>query len=163
MSTLKNEVVRATIRTIPQKAIDLIIKEEGFCSEVYLCPAGKETIGYGETDPSIITRYKATGITQVIAEKLLIDRLEELQQEILKIVTKPLNDNELSALLSFVYNIGLYNFASSTLLRKINELKPDEEIEYEFERWVYANKVKLNGLTKRRDAEAELFTTPIVS
>ena len=34
---------------------------------------------------------------------------------------------------------------------------PENPKTWQFDRWVYANGVKLNGLVKRREAEKELF------
>ena len=47
--------------------------------------------------------------------------------------------------------------ASSTLLRKIRAGASESEIRNEFSRWVYSNGVKLNGLVKRRQWEADRF------
>ena len=58
--------------------------------------------------------------------------------------------------MSWVYNLGPTNFKSSTLLRKLNEGRY-EEVPAEIKRWDKAGGKQLEGLTRRRNAEAEMF------
>ncbi|HWZ21242.1 MAG TPA: lysozyme, partial [Cytophagaceae bacterium] len=81
--------------------------------------------------------------------------------KILKIVRCPLNNNQYSALLSFVYNCGLGAFESSTLLKLINT-KETAQLTQEFVKWDKDEKgTVLPGLYARRMAEASLYFTPI--
>lgn len=59
-----------------------------------------------------------------------------------------------AALISFVYNVGAGNVQSSTLLKKLNSgdhLGACQQLT----RWVYAQKIKLQGLVKRRTEELD--------
>jgi len=70
--------------------------------------------------------------------------------------------NRLAAVTSFAYNCGLRNLQISTLRRKINECEWHDAAR-EFLRWNKAAGRVLRGLTRRRQAESELFlrvTTP---
>lgn len=61
------------------------------------------------------------------------------------------------AIVSFVFNVGIGNFRSSTLLAKIRTNPDDNSIMDEFLRWVYANGKVMKGLQKRRLAEMKLY------
>ena len=136
--------------------IDLIKKFEGLYLNAYICPAKKVTIGYGHTR----TAQLGMTITECQAEELLQSDLEPAEAAINYLNTKlarKLNENEFSALVSFVFNLGVGNFNKSTLKSKLLEDINRAEVALEFRKWVYAAGVKLDGLVKRRAAEARLF------
>lgn len=138
----------------------------------YLCPANVWTIGWGhaiiykgqqlnkENDPfgSMAKKLYPTGITLEQADFMLKEdiyiRCKNLNNNILGNIL--LNENQFSAIVSFVYNVGEANFAKSTMLRK---LKMGDYVgaSNQFGKWVRANGVVLNGLIKRREAERKLF------
>jgi lysozyme len=137
----------------------LITEFEGFSSKPYLCPAKIPTIGFGSTYytngekvtmlDKEITRLQAFNMFKSIADKF--------GSKVSKLVTSPLNQNQFNALVSFAYNVGIGNFASSTLLKKVNINHNDPTIELEFKKWNKANKKELEGLTKRRNYEAHIY------
>lgn len=137
-----------------QNGIELIKKFEGCRLETYICPAGVFTIGYGHTGADVKSGMK---ITQEEAETLLKNDLKAFEKGVQRIIKKELTQNQFDALVSFAYNLGLENLKKSTLAKLINQDKIKEAAN-QFERWVYANGVKLNGLIRRRKAEKELFT-----
>jgi GH24 family phage-related lysozyme (muramidase) len=57
---------------------------------------------------------------------------------------------------SFAFNVGAHALEESTLLILLNEGKAAEAGE-QFERWNHADGKVVAGLTKRREAERELF------
>jgi lysozyme len=59
--------------------------------------------------------------------------------------------------LSFTYNVGIANLQKSTLLKKVNYNPNDPTIRLEFMKWNKAGGKVLNGLTRRREAEANLY------
>jgi lysozyme len=74
-----------------------------------------------------------------------------------KFVTVDLNRNQFDALASFIFNVGTGNFASSTLLRKLNAGKVNQAAD-QFLRWVFdSNGVAQPGLENRREDERRLF------
>lgn len=120
--------------------------------KAYLCPSGKPTIGWGHTKGVSLGQT----ITEAQAEKFLEEDYKEMEQAVKTLVTVPLTENQLQALTSFTYNVGINAFKSSTMLRKLNA--SDFEGAYnEFDRWIYGNGKKLNGLIKRRKVERTLF------
>lgn len=144
--------------TLNQKGKDLIIQYEGLKLEAYLCPANKWTISVGCTfyeDGSEVK--KGDKITKERALQLFDNILVKFVDGVNNLVTKPLTDNQFSALVSFAFNCGLGNLKSSTLLRKVNTNPKDSTIAAEFAKWNKSNGKVLNGLTKRRKAESDLY------
>lgn len=138
---------------ISQKGIDLIKNFEGCRLTAYRCPANILTIGYGHTGSDVVTGQK---ITQEQAEKLLKSDLLVHCNNVSRLVKAPLTQNQFDALVSFEFNVGYGNFASSTMLKLLNQ-KKYREAAAQFDRWVYANRKVLAGLVKRRAAEKTLF------
>ena len=132
--------------------IELIKRHEGLRLNAYKCTSGKLTIGYGHTKGVKIGQT----ITKEEAERLLREDLIVAENEINR-HNLNLNQNQFDALVSFVFNVGVGNFQTSTLLKKIKLDPNNKSIENEFKRWVYSGgKVSL-GLIKRRKEEAELY------
>lgn len=139
-----------------QLAIDIIKKFEGFRSTPYLCPAGKYTIGYGFTDDVEPNSY----MTEIEAEKKLNIILNILRSLILDLIKIEINNNQLNALLSFVFNLGIGTFKKSSVLTKINK-KDFNGAARTMLLYNRANGEVLLGLSRRRNAEKELFLKPI--
>lgn len=68
-----------------------------------------------------------------------------------------LKQQQFDALVSFSYNLGLGNLKSSTLLSKVKANPNDSTIRAEFMKWNKAGGKVLAGLTRRRQAEADLY------
>lgn len=135
-----------------EKAIDLIKKYEGFSARPYKCPAGVLTIGYGRTID--VRPYE---ITTEEAETIWLDKyVKTIADQILALVNVELSNNQICALIDFVYNLGIGNFKSSTLLRKINQ-GDFSAAANEFLKWNKAGGIVLKGLENRRIAERMLF------
>ena len=148
---------------ISKNGVGIIKKYEGFSSEPYTCPAGVITIGYGSTyykdgrkvrlSDKPISEAEASELLEYIANR-------DFGSKINVLVNVELGQNMFDALVSFAYNVGIGNFKSSTLLKKINVLDFTGAAE-EFMRWNKANKKVLAGLTKRRAEEKALFEKDI--
>ncbi len=142
-------------RPIPPQAIDLVKQFEGCRLNSYPDPATGDkpwTIGYGHT----MGVEKGQMIDQQYAEKLLGIDLANVGAQIEGCVTVPLTDNQFSALCSFAFNLGIGNLRSSTLLRLLNESAYTEAAD-QFLRWNKAAGQVMDGLTRRREAERDLF------
>ena len=78
------------------------------------------------------------------------------EQAVSRYVKVPLKQNQFDALVSFVFNLGVRDLKSSTLLKKLNA-RDYAGAAKEFERWIYANHKILPGLVRRRKKEADVF------
>lgn len=139
-----------------EKAKELIKEFEGFREIAYKCPAGVWTIGYGWThgvkEGDTITEEKASELVEQEVMKIA----EQVKTVLGDDVFAKLTENQVCALIDFVYNLGLGNFKDSTLCKMI---KGGQIMEAgnQFERWVKAGGQVLPGLVKRREAEKELW------
>ena len=142
---------------INKKAIELIKHFEGIKLKPYLCSAGIPTIGIGSTMYVDGTKVKLSDkpITEEEALELFNLTLVKYEDAISKNVRSKLTENQRGALVSFIYNVGIGAFKASTLLRKIND--GNFNVDMEFAKWNKVNHISSKGLTKRRQAEWELF------
>jgi lysozyme len=130
---------------------------EGLRLTSYLCPAGVLTVGYGHTGSDV---KKGMKITKATAESLLDKDVAVVEQQLNRLIAAwsvKLSQQQYDALLSFTYNLGIGNLQSSTLWRKIKANTTDATIASEFKRWNKSKGVVLEGLTKRRNAEANVY------
>ena len=146
--------------TVNKDCIELIKEFEGFSSAPYLDASGTATIGYGNTfyeDGTKVTMGDEP-ITEERAEELLIYVVNAFSRQIKNLIKVKLNDNQFSAIVSLVYNIGITNFRKSTMLRLLNEGNIDDAI-LEFPVWRRSGGKILRGLQIRRAKEMLLFLT----
>jgi|HubBroStandDraft_1064217.scaffolds.fasta_scaffold98284_3 lysozyme len=134
-------------------ALNLIRRFEGCKLSAYQDICDVWTIGWG-------TAHGVTEgmqITQEQADQMLLDDCQKLSAKIRSIITAQLSDNQLCALISFAYNLGIAGLFQSTLRTEINAGAPREQLEVEFLKWNHAGGQVVAGLTTRRQAEADLF------
>lgn len=120
---------------------------------------GGWTIGYGHT----LTAREGARVTEPDAEALLIYDLRHKAERIRPLIYSPLTQNEFDALLSFSFNIGDEAFATSEVLKRLNE-GDHLGAASAFERWRAADfqgeRLIIDGLVRRRAAEKAMFLTP---
>ncbi|MDF2931200.1 MAG: hypothetical protein K0R36_531 [Chryseobacterium sp.] len=139
-----------------QKGINLILSFEGFSSKPYLDSAGIATIGYGNTyypGGKKVTMKDAAISKEKGAElfSLILPNYEKIINAKIKI---NITQNQFDALVSHTYNTG----GSDTLFSLINKKANSETIKDWFtSRYITAGGKILNGLIKRRKAEADLY------
>lgn len=140
------------------KGISTIRKFEGLKLQAYKCDAGVWTIGWGSTffENGSPVR-EGDKITLDRADRLLFDVVMKFEISVRGLVKSKLNDNQIGALTSFAFNVGVGNFKRSTLLKKVNANPNDPTIRTEFMRWTKAAGKQLKGLVTRREAEADLY------
>ena len=144
------------MRHITQNGIELIKRFEGFEPEIYIDAAGYPTIGYGHLLlPGEEEMFK-NGISEAAGEALLIKDVLRTEQAVLRLINVSLNDGQFDALVSFTFNLGSGALQRSTLRRVVNR-EEHEEVPYQLMRWVWAGGRKLQGLVRRRKAEAVLY------
>ena len=135
-----------------EKGINLIKEFEGRRLVAYQDSVGVWTIGYGHTK----TAHEDKLIIKSTADKLLAEDLAEFEKYVDSLVTVDLNQNQFDALIAWTFNLGPGNLIESTMLKVLNEGKYDE-VPYQMKRWNKAGGEVLEGLVRRREAEAALF------
>ena len=148
--------------SVPQVAIDLAKRFEGFCrvpkndpGRAYpcICPAGFWTIGYGHlcgpTHPPITESegevYLASDLQTALAATLRC--CPALRDE---------PENRLAAIVDFTFNLGAGRLQTSTLRRRVNQ-RDWAAAKQELRRWIYGGGRVLPGLVLRRNTEANLL------
>lgn len=149
-----------------ENCYNLIKQFEGCRLKAYKDSVGVLTIGYGTTFyPDGTSVKEGDSITLDRAEFLLKWQVLEKSGGVDALVNKPfekdrferVNQNQFDALVSFAYNLGIGALKKSTLLKKVLANPNDKSIEQEFLKWNKAAGKELAGLTKRRQAEADLY------
>jgi len=164
------------IREVNDATVELIKSFEGIPDgdpstvnlDPYLDPIGIWTIGWGHAishgndflrgpaNRALAKSLFPGGITLEQAEALLRSDLIDTGKDVLALVAVDLTDNQYGALVSFTFNLGLGNLRKSTLLRLLNSGDYDGASD-EFLKWNRAGGKVMNGLTRRRTAERDLF------
>ena len=145
---------------VSDDAVELAKHHEGFRAHAYLDAVKIPTIGYGLTRyyhrpgapkvkmGDVITEDEAFfalgAVMQMFFDEATVDLEVELEQF------------QVDALASFIYNVGVQAFRSSTLYRLINA-GDFAGAAKQFPRWNKAGGKVLNGLTRRRNDEMMLF------
>lgn len=140
---------------ISKAGIDFIIGFEGFSAKACKCVSTEKyyTIGYGHYGADV---KKDDTITREEARKLLESDLLSFEKKVSKYDSKyDFNQNEFDALMSFAYNVGNIDQLTANGTRS-----RDKIVECMLLYNKSGGKV-LNGLTKRRKAERDLFLTKV--
>ena len=137
---------------ISLEGLSLIKKFEGCRLEAYYCSGGVLTIGYGHTGGVKETDV----ITQEEADKLLKGDVLKFEQYVEDNVIVELDQSQFDALVAWTFNLGPGNLRESTMLKKLNN-SDFASVPFEMRRWNRAGGKTLDGLIRRRNAEALLF------
>lgn len=165
-----------------EKTVDLVKHFEGLhdgnLTVIHLqpkrCPAGIWTAGYGRA-----LRHPTTGrflrspeeyrlacelVNGGLTEEQACDWLREDMDKVAQQIVPPcdLTNYQFGAIVSLAYNIGVWNFKQSSVMRNLGKGNMGLAAEA-FLKWdkatVRGKKVALKGLTLRREAEKKLFET----
>jgi len=155
---------KATYMQTSPVGINLIQSFEKFRSEAYRDSVGVWTIGWGSTRIFGRKVVKYDSITRQQADRQFQFDLEMFEKHIKSYVRGGigLNQNQFDALVSLCYNIGQGNLKNSSVIRYINDgmmvSAGNSFLLWDKARHRRTGKLKrLRGLTRRRNAERELF------
>lgn len=127
---------------------------EGLRLEAYKCAGGKWTIGYGHTKGV----REGQRIDERTASRLLEEDVEYFESFLAKEpYAEDITQGQWDALVDFLFNLGVGNFLSSTLRKRIIEDVDHDDIPNQFHRWNKAGGKVLMGLVKRREWEAQMY------
>lgn len=132
--------------------LSLIKGFEGFRPSVYKCIAGVDTIGYGFTNPNLVSKGY---MTEEEASNLLREEVNLHLSYVDSLVKQPLTENQRNALASFSFNCGKESLRK--IAERINKGKYKEAAEALL-LYVNASGKVSKGLKKRREIEYQIFT-----
>lgn len=145
---------------ITDLTINLVKKFEDFSSTIYPCLAGKPTIGYGHVvNDAEKVKYK-NGISPKEAEDLLKQDLQDAVNCLKRLIKVDLHPDNISALISLIFNVGCGEFASSKALKLINDKNLEKAKIELFDSkvgFVRIGSKIVQGLVNRRAIEAKLW------
>lgn len=155
------------MREINTVMFEALKRFEGLKLTSYLCPANVYTVGYGHTGPDVKPGMK---ITLKEAEYLLDKDLDYFELAVSRMISKPMTENQFSAMVSLAYNIGTGSpdpakrgFYDSAVRKYFEAGKINEAADA----FLNHNRARVNGLLKvlpgldtRRKFERELFLRP---
>lgn len=140
-----------------------LIRNEGLRTKAYKDSAGIWTIGYGTIRIAGVDVREGQTCTKEQAADYLFADCKVFVAALNRMITCDLTQNQVNALVDFMYNVGGGGFSSSTIRKNLNNKLPvTEDL---FTRW---NKVRdpvtkalvpVAGLTARRKREFQLFTS----
>ena len=144
---------------IPWSAVSLVANAEDCRLKAYQCSASVWTIGWGETEgiqPGMVW-------TADQADSTFNRELNKFAHQVEACLTTYASPNQLGAMTSLAYNIGINGFKKSSVLRAHNA-GDNAAASRAFHLW---NKARVNGalvplagLTARRAAESALYLAP---
>lgn len=138
------------------------ISPQGFAPTLYFCDAGRPTIGWGHVIKSTEAALRSANIDLAVADHLLMDDILNFEDAVKSLVLVTLSQAQFDALVCFVFNVGVGNFTTSSLLKKINA-GDFSGAANEFLRWDKYHDPHTGalcvaaGLVRRRSDERALF------
>ncbi len=132
--------------TASDKCLDIIKEFEGLKLTAYQDSVGIWTIGYGHTRGV----HEGDTVTQAQANYNLAVDVEGAEQAVNRMVPESCTQNQFDALVSWTFNLGAGSL--KTMLAHGWDNVPTEMV-----RWDKAGGKVLPGLTRRREAERDLF------
>ena len=141
-------------------AIALLHHFEQCRLNAYIDAVGVPTIGWGSTYYPGGERVKmGDKITQAQADDMFARIMERDFAAPIRAAlgSTPTNADQFGAMVALAYNIGLDGFKGSSVLRRHRAGAPDAEVTDAFLMWTKGGGRVLNGLVRRRKAEAALY------
>jgi lysozyme len=142
-------------------AVGLVFPSEGFSAKSYLDTLTKPprwTIGHGTTLVHGRPVTEGMSCTREAADAWAAEDMRSAAFQVVGIVRVKLNDCQLAALTSLVYNIGIGHFGESSVLEALNlalySVAADRFLEYD-----EAGGRVITGLQTRRARERAMFLT----
>lgn len=146
------------------KGIALIKEYEGFRPRPYGPPADVWTIGYGETRG--ITGHTKPW-SEAYASRRLVARVRANYEPYVRALGIPFNGNQFDALVSAVYNLGpgvlSRGRSLGDALRSRRDSGYNRRVAAALRLYSMPGTKFHEGLLRRRNEEAKLFSTPVLS
>ena len=156
----------ATVMKSSQEMVNVLKTMEGFSKYPYRDVA-QWTVGYGTRCPdNKLAEYRANGITEAAAEKLLKEFLLTFETDVNSFAAKynlNLSQQRFDALVSFTYNCGAAWMSEETgyMSRAVRAGEQGADIIYAMSLYSRAGGNYLEGLVRRRLSEANMYINGI--
>lgn len=141
--------------------LSLIQTSEGYRPKTYRDPVGIPTNCWGHTGSDVVPGQTKT---RDECEAILGRDIVSHYQGVRACVKVPMNVNQMDAVVSFTFNVGVSKFCKSTMARKLNSRDYVGAAD-EFPKWKYGvvngRTTVLPGLVTRRAQERALFLKPV--
>ena len=145
----------AAVLAVSAAGLTFIANHEGTVNVVYLDPVAIPTVCTGHTR-TVSRADVGRSYAPEVCERLLREDTAHAVAGVVRSIAVPISQDQFDALVSFTFNIGNAALHSSSLRRKLND-GDCKGASAEFDRWIYAKRVKLPGLVTRRKDERSLF------
>lgn len=154
---------------VSDKGLRRIARFEGFVDHPYKPVKGEQfwTWGYGHfgidvPKPRVVNGRHQVTISKQHALHLLRKDISTFEAGVSALLKTKVNQNRFDALVSLAFNIGLGNFANSTVLRETNNRR-FLRAAAAFRMWTRGGAPlrTLPGLVLRRAREARVYLTPV--
>ncbi|HGJ5877303.1 MAG TPA: lysozyme [Arsenophonus sp.] len=153
---IPKKILMATGDSVLFLATTMTTHFEGLKFKPYFDGGGMLSVCYGHTSNDI---ERNRTYTQEDCDKWLDDDSNAVKRYVDPLIKVDVKTLTQAAPYSFAYNVGVGNFAKSTLLKKLNAEDPQGAFEA-IKQWVYVKdekrhiKVKSKGLMNRREIES---------
>ena len=138
------------MRKINNAGLELLKSFEQCRLNAYQDSGGIWTVGWGHTGPEVVGGMT---LNQLQADLIFEKDLEKFYH-LDEYLSEQVNENQYSALVCLVFNIGLRALKLSQVMKKVNA---GENPSKEWMGWNHVNGIPNIGLTRRRSAELELY------
>ncbi|HDL6945009.1 TPA: lysozyme [Yersinia enterocolitica] len=149
---LRNKIIGVSAAGALAIAAVLVPSLEGVEYKPYQDIGGVWTVCNGITGPDVVI---GKTYTEADCANLLQKHLKPYAKSVERSVRVPASEYQKAALISFSFNVGIYAFEHSSLLRYLNEGQSKKACDA-LRQWVYVNKKKIPGLMNRREIEREI-------
>lgn len=153
--------VNSVVGNYIDKATNLIAGFEGFSGKAYPDPVGQTTtysIGYGHQIRPGDGLSLESVLTPAKGLQLLNQDVQATADAVIAAIPPGLNDNQIAALISLAYNIGIGAFQNSTLLSLLQSGDTVGAAD-QFNRWIYSGGSVNQDLVDRRAKEEGVFNS----
>ena len=136
--------------------LDFIKQFEGFAETTTYDIDGALMIGYGFRKEDIPDLKWGDTMTEEEGHEVLVRVVERFEKVVDEIITVPVTENQINAMVSFSYNIGPNAFKRSLTAKETNKGNYDKAADC-FKYWCKINGRRSKGLVRRRAAEKEMY------
>ncbi len=145
------------IKSLDQKGIDFLVKEEGLRLKPYRDSVGIPTTGIGMTyypDSGKRVTMSDPPLTKEQAVSMFASIVKPYEAAVWSVTRDDITQNNFNALVSLAYNIGVGGFKKSTVVKIVNNNPNDPRIADAFQMW----KKPIILLPRRKREVAMYFT-----